>query len=571
MCGISGIIGKHWTKEALDNMLKIQHHRGPDAQGQYISADQMVGLNHNRLSIIDLSEGGRQPLHDASGRYTMVFNGEVYNYLEIRRQLESSFTFKTQTDSEVVLYSYIKWGAACLDKFIGMFSILIWDDVEKTIFAARDRLGVKPFHYYFSNQQFYFASEIKAIHAAGIPKIANAAAWSAYLSVGRYDHDENTFWEGIKKLMPGHFLTLKDGQLNIKQWYDLSSHSGLDYDQRSYKEVVEEYFALLQESIHLRFRSDVPVGINISGGLDSSALLSLVDKEKGRDAINAFTFVTDDPNYDELPWVQEMINSTHHPLIPCLLRPEQVPDMAESLQFHEDEPFGGMPTIAYARVFEEARARGVIVLLDGQGMDEQWAGYDYYRNSLTNINTPAIQGTSDSPVRPECLTPEFAALTESWKAPEKYPDKLRNLQFRDAFYTKIPRALRFNDRVSMRSSTELREPFLDHRLFEIAFRQRDEFKINHGQGKWFMRELLKQYLPGKIVEAPKRPLQTPQREWLRNELKDWTYSKIEQMIANYDGQWLDGKQILKQWNNFLEGKSDNSFYVWQWISLGMQQ
>ena len=569
MCGISGIVGINWTKESLDAMLKIQHHRGPDAEGQFISEDKLVGLNHNRLSIIDLSDAGIQPMHDETGRYTLVFNGEVYNYLEIKNELGNLFSFKTQTDSEVVLYSYIHWGEACLDKFIGMFSFAIWDEYEKTLFAARDRFGVKPFNYAIDANNFYFASEIKAIHAGGIPKEASEAAWSAYLNLGRYDHDENTFWKDVKKLMGGHWLKYRNGKIEIKKWYELSERIGIGYDARSPELVMEEYFSLLQDNIRLRFRSDVPVGINISGGLDSSALLALVDKEKGRDAINAFTFITGDEDYDELPWVQEMINKTHHPLIPCLLRPEMVPQMAENIQYYEDEPFGGMPSIAYARIFEEAHLRGVTVLLDGQGMDEQWAGYDYYRNSLTNINTPSVQGTSDSPVRPECLMKEFRAFTSDWKAPEMFPDKLRNLQYRDTFYTKIPRALRFNDRISMRSSTELREPFLDHRLFELAFEQREDLKIRDGQGKWFMRELLKQHLPGKITEAPKRPLQTPQREWLRNELKDWSYSHIENIIKKYDGTWLNGKEILSQWENFVDGKSDNSFYVWQWISLGM--
>ena len=551
-------------------MLKIQHHRGPDAQGQYVSEGNHVGLNHNRLSIIDLSDAGIQPLHDPTRRYSMVFNGEVYNYLEIRAQLEPEFNFRTNTDSEVVLNSYLKWGEACLDKFIGMFSIAIWDEKEKSFWAARDRFGVKPFNYAFdANNNLYFASEIKAIHAAGIPKVADENSWSAYLNLGRYDHDENTFWKGVKKLLPGHWMKLSDGNLKIKKWYELSSHTGIDFDSRSMNEVMDEYFGLLEENIRLRFRADVPVGINISGGLDSSALLNMVNKEKGKESINAFTFITGDANYDELPWVQQMIGKTHHPLIPCLLTVDQVPGMAESIQFHEDEPFGGMPTIAYARVFEEARQRGIIVLLDGQGMDEQWAGYDYYRKSQTELTTPSVQGTSDSPVRPDCLTPEFLSLTSPWKAPEMYPDKLRNLQYRDSFYTKIPRALRFNDRISMRSSTELREPFLDHRLFELAYRQREEYKIKNDQGKWLLRELLRTHLPGNIVEAPKRPLQTPQREWLRNELKDWTYGHIESAIKKFDGQWLNGKEIHKNWEKFLKGESDNSFYIWQWVSLGM--
>jgi asparagine synthase (glutamine-hydrolysing) len=569
MCGISGIAGKYWDKRQLDAMLAIQHHRGPDAQDQFVSEDHSCGLSHNRLSIIDLSDSAKQPMTDATGRYVIVFNGEVYNYLEIKSQLEPEFRFKTKTDSEVILYAYIKWGEACLDKFIGMFAIAIWDNKEKNLWIARDRLGVKPLNYAFDNKgNFYFASEIKALHAAGILKNINEATWAAYLGYGRYDQDENTFWNGIIKLLPGHSLSFRNGVLNIKKWYDLSEHTGMDFDNRSLDVVTEEYLALLQESVRLRFRSDVPVGINLSGGLDSSALLSIVNSVQGEDSnIKAFTFITGDDRYDELPWVNEMISKTNHPLIPCLLKAKDVPEMASSVQFHEDEPFGGLPTLAYSRVFEEARKAGVIVLLDGQGMDEQWAGYDYYRRAETNITSPTIQGAKDSSVLPECLDPDFLALAQPWQVPQKYPDKLRNLQYRDAFYTKIPRALRFNDRVSMRSSTELREPFLDHRLFEIAFRQPDDFKINEGTGKWFMRQLLKKHLPGKVVEAPKRPLQTPQREWLREELKDWTISRIESAIDNVS--FLNKEKVLAHWEKFMEGKSDNSFYIWQWISLSL--
>ncbi len=569
MCGISGILGNNWHDRQLNAMLTVQHHRGPDAQGTFISEDHFAGLAHNRLSIIDLSADARQPMQDFTGRFFIVFNGEVYNYLELKAMLAPEFHFKTKTDSEVILYAYIKWGKACLDKFIGMFAIAIWDNKEKALWIARDRFGVKPLYYAFDgNNNFYFASEIKALHAAGIPKIANESTWAAYLGYGRYDHGENTFWKGILKLMPGSDLVFKDGSLKIENWYKLSDYTGLDFDNRSVEDVTEQYLALLEDSIRLRFRSDVPVGINLSGGLDSSALLSLVNKVQGEGSdIKAFTFITGDDRYDELPWVDEMISQTKHPLISCLLEAKDVPGLAESVQSFEDEPFGGIPTLAYARVFEEARKNGVIVLLDGQGIDEQWAGYDYYQKSDTNMAGPTIQGSKDSSVLPDCLDPEFLSLARAWQAPEIYPDKLRNMQYRDAFFTKIPRALRFNDRISMRSSTELREPFLDHRLFEIAFRQPENFKIQGNTGKWFMRQLLQNKLPGKVVNAPKRPLQTPQREWLRGELREWADSMIGDAISS--NPFLIGKQVREKWRNFAVGNSDNSFYIWQWISLAL--
>ncbi len=569
MCGITGIVGNSWKRDQLANMLDSQHHRGPDNQSVFYSENQICGLGHNRLSIIDLHEEANQPMADASGRYVMVFNGEIYNYKELRTELGGQF--RTNSDSEVLLQAYIKWGKDCLNKLIGMFSFAIWDNREHILFAARDRLGVKPFNYAFDkDNNFLFASEIKALHQGGIDKENDTASWASYLAYGRYDVDEFTFWNGIKKLQGGHYLIWKNGSIQISQWYNLAEITGNEFDTRPIAEVTEEYFALMQNSVDLRFRADVPVGINLSGGLDSSALLALVDKVKGAENdINVFTFVTGDAQYDELPWVEEMLAKTHHPLIPVSLNVEDIPSLAESVQYHQDEPFGGFPTLAYANIFTEARKRGVIVLLDGQGMDEQWAGYDYYRKAETTLATPTVQGTKDSPVLIDTLHADFIAHSRQVANQEIYPDKMRNLQYRDAFQTKIPRALRFNDRVSMRASTELREPFLDHRLFEIAFRQPEHFKIQRDQGKYFMRQLLAEHLPGKVVEAPKRALQTPQREWLRGPLREWAQSHIDIAKSSLGDSWLKPEIMDQHWNRFLSGQSDNSFYIWQWISLSL--
>ena len=315
----------------------------------------------------------------------------------------------------------------------------------------------------------------------------------------------------------------------------------------------------------------MPVGINLTGGLDSSILLALVRELQGPDSqVKAFTFVTGDPRYDETPWVAQMLERTHHPLTVCTLSSAEVPALAEQVQAAEDEPFGGVPTLAYARLFERARQDGVIVLLDGQGMDEQWAGYDYYRSAAPAGASMPLQGSADAPVRPDCLTPEFRALAQPRAAAARSETALRNLQYRDAC-TKIPRALRFNDRISMRASTELREPFLDHRLFELALRQGADRKIRGGTGKWLLRQIAADHLPGRIVEAPKRPLQTPQREWLRGPLHDWATVLIDEAVHGPGAAWLDGAAVRADWKRFCEGHSDNSFYVWQWISLALMQ
>ena len=553
-------------------MVSSQHHRGPDADGIYVDPARVASLGHNRLSIIDLSPAGQQPMSTPDGRFQIVFNGEIYNYLELRSEL-ADYPYRSQTDTEVVLAAYQRWGKACLDRFLGMFAFLLWDEQEQCLFAARDRFGVKPLNYFVDGDgTLLIASEIKALHAAGAPAEFDPVTWATYLTSGAYDHSERTFWKGIKSLPAGHTLTWQNDSLQIRRWYDLAERSGLELDRRPLEAVQEEYLSLLADSVRLRFRSDVPVGINLSGGLDSSTLLGLVQQLQGPESeVIAYTFVTGDKEYDELPWVEQMLARTRHPLRVCWLSAEEVPQLAESVQKHQDEPFGGLPTLAYARLFEIARADGTIVLLDGQGMDEQWAGYDYYLAALNGNggSSNLIQGTKQSPVRVDCLTPEFLSLAQPFKPQQPFPDKLRNMQYRDAVFTKIPRALRFNDRVSMRSSSELREPFLDHRLFELALRQPAERKIADGKSKWFLRQTAKQLLPDGVVEAPKRPLQTPQREWLRGPLREWAGGQIEDALAVFGGSWLDESAVRKSWQNYCDGEGDNSFFVWQWISLGL--
>jgi len=266
-----------------------------------------------------------------------------------------------------------------------------------------------------------------------------------------------------------------------------------------------------------------------------------------------------------------------HPHQVCQLSPHEVPGLAARVQQHQDEPFGGIPTLAYSKVFEQARADGVIVLLDGQGLDEQWAGYEYYDQALNgnpagdgHPDVGPVQGSRTASVRPDCLTPEFRALAEPFRAPAPFSDPLRNLQYRDARYTKIPRALRFNDRISMMHSAELREPFLDHRLFELALRQPPAHKIRAGTHKWMLRQIGRTLLPNGVVEAPKRPLQTPQREWLRGPLRAWADDCIESALALHGGRWLDADAVRREWQAYQAGESDNSFYIWQWVNLGLE-
>lgn len=563
MCGIAAILGTSVNEPTARQMLAAQAHRGPDAQGIYHDPQGRATLLHNRLSIIDLTAAGQQPMADASGRYHIVFNGEIYNYLEIRNELQGRYSFSTQADTEVLLAAYLHWGEACLHKLVGMFAFVIWDSASGTAFAARDRFGVKPLYYATLGNALVLASEIKTLWAAGCPKQADHGTWAGYLLHGSYGQPDTTFWQGIGQLPAGHCLHYRlQTPPSIKQWYFFEKEVAQVPIFGSEGELLEHYESLLAEAVRLRFRADVPLGFNLSGGLDSSTLLAMVDRNSP--GITAFTFTTGDPRYDELPWVQQMLAATQHPLIECRLAPEDVPQWAARIQHFQDEPYGGLPTLCYAKLFEQARQRGVKVLLDGQGMDEAWAGYDYYASGSGHV----VQGSHDSPLRPQTVQPELAALATRAAYPAPFADKVQNLQYRDLFYTKIPRALRFNDRVSMAFSTELREPFLDHRLVEFAFAQPIQFKIKDGERKWALRQLAAKHLPAQIALAPKRPVQTPQREWLRGELKQWVHDTVQAACRRHPDMLL-APQVEQELQAFMNGQGDNSFFVWQWLSLAL--
>ncbi|SHN09675.1 asparagine synthase (glutamine-hydrolyzing) [Polaribacter sp. KT 15] len=563
MCGIAGIIGGNIKEDVISKMLKTQHHRGPDNTGVF--RDEQVLLGHNRLSILDLSEKSNQPFKDNSNRYIITFNGEIYNYIELKEELKK-YNFKTESDTEVLLAAYIKWGKKCLHKLNGMFSFAIWDKEKKHLFAARDRFGVKPFYYYREKEKFYFSSEIKALHASGVKKTPNKKVWASYLTYGSYGHPTETFWENINQLQGGHYLEYSKNSLNINKWYFFEKEI-LKYQAKvSFKSVKEKYKSLLEDSIKLRFRADVKVGFNISGGLDSSALLAYVNKLNNSKNINAYTFYTNDNRYDELPWVEEMINYTENPLSKILLKiDDDFYKLIDYISKIQEEPFGGIPTLAYSKIFDKARKDNVIVLLDGQGMDEQWAGYDYYLKN--NDNT--IQGIKSSPFKENVLAEDFKKFASKPVYPKPFKDAILNKQYRDLFYTKIPRALRFNDRVSMAFSTELREPFLDYRLVEYAFAQPLDYKIKNDIQKYLLRELVAEDLNDSISYAPKRPLQTPQREWLQNELFSFVKDSLEKIKKSEYSNWFNIKELEEELVKYKKGNIDSSFHIWQWVSLGL--
>ena len=565
MCGIAGLIGVGDYKLPLEAMVQSQKHRGPNHTSVYYDVGH-IALGHTRLSILDLSEHANQPFKDVTGRYIIVFNGEIYNYLELKDSLKNRYDFTTTSDTEVLLAMFIKHGKGCLHLLNGMFSFAIWDTLKKELFAARDRFGIKPFYYFKNQDTFIFSSEIKAIHHAGIAKTPNETVWSGYFVNGSYGLPNETFWETIHQLPAGHCLLYKNGHLTIETWYDFVAYVQQQPKIKNYQEAQAIYHELLVDSINLRFRADVPLGFNISGGMDSSALLAMAFRsQKDISNIEAFTFYTGDPNYDELPWVEPLIETYKNTLNKVLLSSKEVPTLAKFISAMQDEPYGGIPTLAYSKVFSSASKKGIKVLLDGQGMDEQLAGYDYYQ-----LNSNAtIQGVHTNPYKKQLLQPWFAENAKKNNYPEPFETPLENLQYRDLFYTKMPRALRFNDRVSMAYATELRTPFLDYRLVEFAFSLPLAFKIQDNQGKQLLRDLLSKYVPETIAYAPKRALQTPQREWLGHELKAFVNQHIRAIKSSNYASWFDEKAIDLEWNRYLAGDNQSSFHIWQLVNFSL--
>lgn len=602
MCGISGIIGKGWTSKQLDAMVDIQHHRGPDGRGTYISETQTVGLGHNRLSIIDLSSAGHQPMANQDGTVWIVFNGEIYNYRELRAEI-GDYPYRSQSDTEVILAAYERWDEQCIEHFNGMFAFAIWNERHHRLFCARDRLGIKPFFYALLGEKFIFASEIKAILAAGYPPEHDESNWATYLTYGLYEHNETTFFRGIKSLPPAHTLTLESEKLKLQCFWDLPSLTTEPLEMND-RETALQLTDLLDDAVRLRLRSDVPLGVNLSGGLDSASLMITVDKLlKAEGEVQTFTASFADPNYDEQEFASQVSRHTQWIRQIQRLNKDDVWDLSTKALWHQEAPYGGIATLAYHKLHHLAQECGVTVLLEGQGVDEMMAGYNYFRpyyllDLLEQKNWHALRqeirgwnlrGNSDldiirrlrigsevnlyqdgsSFLRPMCVLPGVRAQAgEMPDFPRPFQDHLTNVLYRDLRYTKLPRVLRMNDRLSMAFGRELREPYLDHRIVEFLFRLPGHHKIRMGTNKFLLRNAMENRLPDSIRLAEKRGVVTPQREWLRTYLRPL----VEEIIYSrsfIERGLFDVPEVHKTYHQFSQGEGQNSFFVWQWVNTEM--
>lgn len=579
MCGIAGILAaSRANAEAVRAMSDALRYRGPDGDGLWTSPDGAVVLGHRRLAIVDLTEGGHQPMRHAARDLAITYNGEIYNYLELRERLRAlGHTFRTSSDTEVLLAAYAEWGEGCLAELNGMFSFAIWDGRERALFCARDRFGEKPFHYALTGSAFAFASEVKAlalIEGVDLAIDPGVLADAAERGVVWLDAHERTLVRGARQLLPGHAMVVRVAEGHpvverVIRYWSADVGARHPYGEDDPQRAARRFLDLLTDSVRLRLRSDVPVGSCLSGGLDSSTIVALIRRlEPGAD-LRTFTGrfpgdPLDEGRYSRL--VIDACRTTAAEVEPTPLRFERE---ARDLYYHADFPVGGMSQFAQWCVFHLAKESGVTVLLDGQGSDEQLGGYgslivaDFLRQlaherrafaflherrawaksypvlfswpRLALNATPARalrpwlrRATNRSTTElPDLFHDAFLAAGRAARPPlprpPGHPDEgdegtgehaLSRTLFLLSFRAMLSSLLRFGDRLSMAHSREVRLPFCDHRITELLFSLSPELLVGEGQVKRVLRLAIRGLVPDAIVTRPKQGFVPPQQRWL---------------------------------------------------------
>jgi len=532
MCGIAGIIKKSnsvVTVSEVKLMTDLMAHRGPDDAGCFINNN--FGLGHRRLSIIDISAAGHQPF--VYQNIQIIFNGEIYNYIEIREELRQlGCVFNTETDTEVITAAYKQWGEACVNKFNGMWSFCIYDSDKEIFFCSRDRFGVKPFYYTDNGDQFLFASEIKALLPFVDNRKANRKNLLDYLVLGFEEHNEDTFFEGIKKLPASHSLIydLKNHSFNINKYYTLQIHD--DYKGLNIDDSVALFKDKLTDAVKLRLRSDVKVGSCLSGGLDSSSIVAiasgLYDHSEPFNAINAKSIDSGNDESSFAQTVTDYLGINKHVIVPGL---DDFDNLIDDVIATQEEPFGSLSILMQYCVFKKAREINCTVMLDGQGGDEILLGYQKYYCSLffslplwekfKAIRALKLNGSLSligiiqtylyfgfSSIRIRRLKHKFNFVKKehlshcSFDLVKKFSSKLKNideLQQFELFNLQLPHLLKYEDKNSMRHSIESRLPLLDYRVVETALSLNNKFKIYNGWSKYPIRKAFEDILPAEIV------------------------------------------------------------------------
>ena len=585
MCGIVGFIDfkKKTSCEDLEKMTHTLTHRGPDAFGvkDFDFDHFQLGLGHRRLSIIDLSEGGIQPMHFKNN--WICFNGEIYNYNEIKKELiDLGHTFESTSDTEVVLHAYIEWGSSCLQKFIGMFAFAVLNTIDNKIFCARDRAGVKPFFYYFKDGLFLFSSELKPFHEhPRFQKKLDKNAIAAFMQYGNVPTPHCIF-ENCFKIRPGHYMELNIDETSFQKmsiahqkeyWnvYDGYNQPKLDLSFEEAKKKTED---VLSDACNYRMVSDVPVGVFLSGGYDSASVTALLQKER-TDKLKTFTISVPDIGLDEAPFAKEIANylGTNHTEIECTHK--EAIELIGDLPYYYDEPFADSSAIPTTLVSLAAR-KHVTVALSADAGDEVFAGYNRYdyiqrygqkinkipsflRNAMAygmdvipsnyipvlrnryNFHNryEKVKGVLKNPSEEQIMLSLSQQFTDrqindlfkskitsldtayfSEELEEKYFSSLSYMMAIDYQTYLVDDILQKVDRATMTASLEGREPYLDHRLIEWAARLPDHYKYHKGEKKYILKEILHQYIPKEMMDRPKMGFAIPIANWLQNDLRE---------------------------------------------------
>jgi len=621
MCGICGVYNLN-TKEKVDEsslrkMTEILSHRGPDDEGFFL--DGNIGLGHKRLSIIDLSSAGHQPMTNREGTVWIVYNGEIYNHLELRKELiKKGYEFRSHSDTEVILHLYEEERENCLQKLNGMFAFLIWDKRERKLFSARDRLGIKPFYYYFSKKKFIFASEVKAILKYGIKAEPNFSAINDYLTF-QYCLGDKTFFKGIKKIEPGHYLILKEGRLKIKKYWDLDY--SIDF-KSSEKEFTDELLALIKDSTKIQLRSDVPVGAHLSGGIDTSIITCFASKYFNfKVPFKTFTgFFPFGEEFDERKYAQLISKKTKSQYFEIYPKYSDFIDILPKLIYFMDEPAAG-PGIFPQYFVSKLAAKNVKVVLGGQGGDEVWGGYTRYLIAyLEQALKGAILGTQEEGkhvVTLKSIIPNLgilkgytSTLQHFWQEgifspmDERYfrlVKRMGNLEeiFSDNFLRKIqddnsslvefkkifnlpnslsyfnkmshfdiktllPALLHVEDRTSMAVSLESRVPLLDHRIVELSAKIPPVMKFKGGEVKHVLKMAVRGFVPQEILERKEKiGFAVPLSEWYqKKEVKTFlTNVLLDKSAKERDIYNIKGVKKL------LEGERKFGREIWGLLCL----
>ncbi len=613
MCGIVGIINlknqKYKNlKKHLTVMNEIQKHRGPDGEGVWVNSEQTVGFGHKRLSIIDLFQG-KQPM--IKGELSITFNGEIYNYLELREELKKEYNFKTKSDTEVILAAYRKWGEKCVNHFRGMFAFAIWDDKEKKLFCARDRFGIKPFYYAKINGNLYIASEAKSILPFINKLEVDKEALKDYLYFQFY-LDNKTLFKGIKELGAAHTLTFKNNRIRVKKYWEVYYDIDFDHSVIYFEKKLKE---LLEESVKYHIRSDVPVGAYASGGVDSSLMAILASKDTsykfhafhGKFSINS--------TFDESYYAESICEDNDIELFQIDINSQDFIDNIRKIIFHLDNPVAGPGSFAQFMTSKLASQTRKVVL-GGQGGDEIFGGYTRYLVAyFEQCIKGAIEGTLDNGnyvVSYESIIPNLVSLKnykpmlkQFWskglfedlddryyslinRAPnlddeiywdrlgkydpfesfskifnssnvgkESYFDKMTHFDFK----TLLPALLQVEDRMSMAHGLEARVPFLDHKIVEFAATIPADIKFKNGTLKKLLVESTKEYLPQKILNRKdKMGFPVPLNLWMKDELKDYIFSVFD---SGPQREFFNKDLIKKS----IEFESQFGRKIWGFLSL----